>query len=99
MSEERISDDLVTDIRVIARELFGRDDRSATRRVHYLCNELPAEQRLRGLFRVGSRICMLKSVVRAELERRARGEMPADGSKPPSARRDATEDNTTTTHP
>lgn len=84
MSEERISDDLVTDIRTIARELFGRDDRSATRRVHYLCNELPAEQRLKGLFRVGSKICMLKSVLRSELERRARGEALAGETEPPS---------------
>lgn len=99
MSEERIADDFVTDIRAIARELFGRDDRSATRRVHYLCNELPAEQRLKGLFRVGSKICMLRSVVRSELQRRARGELPVNGTEPPTARRDAAEENATTATP
>lgn len=94
MATERIADDFVDDIKLIAIELFGSDDRSAQRRVHYLCNELPPEQRLRGLFRVGSKICMLKSVLRSDLERRARGELPANGSKTPTGHRDAAEGTT-----
>lgn len=76
MSEGRIGDDFSDDIREIALELFGRDDRSAQRRVHYLVSEIPEKQRLKGLFKLGSKVAMVRSVLRADLERRARGELP-----------------------
>lgn len=74
MSADRISVDFSDDLKEIAFELFNSDDRAAQRKVHYWVNELPAEQRLQGLFRVGSKICMWRSILRADLQRRARGE-------------------------
>lgn len=78
MSEERIANDFSDEIGEISVEIFGRDDRKARRRVHYLCCEVRPEHRLRGLFKVGHKICMLKSVLRADLRRRAEGRTAAE---------------------
>jgi hypothetical protein len=86
VSAERISADFSDDLKEIAIELFNSDDRAAQRRVHYWVNELPQEQRLKGLFRIGSKICMVRSILRADIERRARGE-PLD--LPPSESKSA----------
>lgn len=74
VSADRICDDFSDDLKEIATELFNSSDRSAQRKVHYWVSELPEEQRPRGLFKLGSRVCMMRSILRADLERRARGE-------------------------
>jgi hypothetical protein len=67
----RIADDFSDDIKEIARELYNTDDRAAQRRIHYLLSE--SKDPPRGLFKLGSKVCMVRSVLRADLERRARG--------------------------
>lgn len=74
MSAGRISADFSDDLKEIAFELFNSRDRAAQRKVHYWVNELPEEERPRGLFKVGSKCCMWRSILRADLQRRARGE-------------------------
>jgi len=73
VSANRISVDFSDDIKEIALEIYNRDDRAAQRKVQYIVNELPVEQRLKGLFRLGSKICMMRSIVRADLRSRALG--------------------------
>jgi hypothetical protein len=77
MFEDRIGADFSDDINEIAFEMYGRADRKAIRRVHYLVSETPEPERLKGLFKLGSKVCMMRTVLRAELERRARGELSA----------------------
>jgi hypothetical protein len=71
MTTEPIADDFLDDLGAIARELFGADTKQTRRKVRYQANEAPREQRLKGIFKLGSKTCCLRSVLRADLARRA----------------------------
>jgi hypothetical protein len=66
-----IAADFSDDIAVIAEEVYGSDSRKHRRRIYYLLSEVPAEDRPAGLFKIGGKACMMRSVLRADLERRA----------------------------
>src|SRR5215472_5941114 len=67
-----IADDFSTDIREIVIELFRTDSKRNRRKVYYLISEAPADQRMPGLFKLGGRVCLVRSVFRQGLIDRAK---------------------------
>lgn len=68
---DRIADDLITGIGPVTAEVYGEDTPEKRRRVYRQMYEVDPDERLKGIFRVGGKISCLRSVLRADLQRRA----------------------------
>lgn len=66
-----IADDLIIGIGNVTRELYGIDTEQNRRRVYRQRSEVKREQRLRGLITYGGQVALIRSIARADLQRRA----------------------------
>lgn len=67
----RIADDFKTGISATTIEIFGEDTLENRRKVYRQLSEVDPAERLKGIFKVGGKVCCVPSIVRADLRRRA----------------------------
>jgi hypothetical protein len=78
-----IADDFRDNIAAVTIELYGADTRGNRRKIYRQLHEVPPDQRLRGIFKVGGKICCVPSVIRADLTRRAVAETATNMQRSP----------------
>ena len=66
-----IADDFRDGISATTIEVYGADTPKNRRKIYRQLNEVAPEKRIKGIIKVGDKVCCIPSIVRDDLRRRA----------------------------